>query len=302
VAELIHITDTADPRLADYLHLRETTLRKGFEAREGIFIAEGELVIRRALASGYKPRSLLLAPKWLAGLQPLVAGLDVPVYVMPPSMAEAVTGFHVHRGALAAMIRRPEAPLADLLVTHRLVVCEDIVDHANLGAIIRSAAGLGWDGVLVSPGSADPLYRRAVKASMGTVFAVPCRRLAAWPQAITLLRDAGFAVAALALADGAMSLDEAARRLAPAEKLAVVLGSEGPGLRASTLDACDFIVRIPMARGVDSLNVAVAAGLACYALRRPVSPQGLSPRPSSQSRSPESLSSRGVSAQSLEPG
>ncbi len=267
MTRLIEITDPADPRLADYLRLRETTLRKGFEAREGIFIAEGELVIRRALAAGYQPRSLLLAPKWVAGLQPLPSA-DVPVYVMPASMAESVTGFHVHRGALASMIRRPEPPLVELLTGHRLVVCEDTVDHANLGAIVRSAAGLGWDGVLVSPGSADPLYRRAVKASMGAVFALPWARLQAWPEDITRLRTSGFTVAALALTPHAVSLDVAVTRLATAERLAIVLGSEGPGLATATIDACDLSVRIPMSRGVDSLNVAVAAGLACYALRR----------------------------------
>lgn len=259
----IEITDPADPRLADYVALRDTSLRKHLESEQGLFIAEGEKVIRRALAAGYRPRSFMLAPRWLAGLADAIPD-DVPVYLVAEALAERVSGFHVHRGALASLHREVRHTAADLLTLDRLVVCEDIVDHTNVGAIIRNAAGLGWDGVLLAPRAADPLYRRAIKTSMGTVFSLPWARLDDWGDAVGMLQRAGFTVAALALHERAVPLGELAA--APPAKLAILLGTEGAGLSAPWVEAADVIVKIPMWAGVDSLNVAGAAAVACYAL------------------------------------
>ncbi len=259
----IEITDPADPRLADYVALRDTSLRKHLESAQGLFIAEGEKVIRRALAAGYRPRSFMLAPRWLAGLADAIPD-DVPVYLVAEALAERVSGFHVHRGALASLHREVRHAAADLLGFDRLVVCEDIVDHTNVGAIIRNAAGLGWDGVLLAPRAADPLYRRAIKTSMGTVFSLPWARLDGWGDAVGMLQRAGFTVAALALHGRAVPLGELAA--APPAKLAILLGTEGAGLSAPWVEAADVIVQIPMWAGVDSLNVAGAAAVACYAL------------------------------------
>ncbi len=167
----VAITDAADPRLSDYVALRDTSLRKSLESERGLFIAEGEKVIRRAIEAGHRPRSFLLAERWIAGLSDLIdAHPGAPVYVVTEAMAEQVTGFHVHRGALASLHRAAPTPMGELLGLRRLVLAEDIVDHTNVGAIIRNAAGLGWDGVLLAPRAADPLYRRSIKVSMGTVF------------------------------------------------------------------------------------------------------------------------------------
>lgn len=260
---LIDVDDPDDPRLADYVRLRETSLRRHLETEQGIFIAEGEKVIRRALAAGYRPRSFLLAPRWLAGLTDALPA-EVPVYVVSEALAEAVSGFHVHRGALASMLRQTRHRVADLLDASRLVVCEDIVDHTNVGAIVRNAAGLGWDGVLLAPRAADPLYRRAIKVSMGTVFSLPWARLDDWESAVPTLRAAGFTVAALGLRSDAVPLGEFAAR-AP-ERLAILLGTEGAGLSERWLGQADVVVRTPMRAGVDSLNVAAASAIACYAL------------------------------------
>lgn len=266
---LHEITTVTDDRLRDYVKLRDASLRRHLEVAAGVFIAEGEKVIVRCLAAGYRPRSLLLAERWLPGLLPaLSAQPDVPVYVVTEELAEAVTGFHVHRGALAAMERPEPTPVADLLGSDRLIVLEDIVDHTNVGACFRSAAALGWDGVLISPRCADPLYRRAVKVSMGAVFELPWARLDDWAGAIPALRAAGFVVAALALTPRAVPLSEFAERLQAApQRLALVLGTEGHGLSRRWLDAADAAVTIPMSRGIDSLNVAAACAVGCYELR-----------------------------------
>lgn len=261
---LIEITDAGDPRLADYTRLRETQLRHAVEAEHGLFIAEGVKIIERALAAGCRPRSLMLAPRWWEGLRPLVEALDVPVYVVSERLAEEVTGFHVHRGALGSFARPEPLPLESVLGLRRLVVVEDLVDHTNLGAIIRNAAGLGWDGVVLSSRSADPLYRRSIKTAMGTVFDLPWVRLAEDAD-LAALKDAGFTLVALALRADAVSLEEAATRLA-GEKVAILLGTEGSGLSDGWLELSDVVVRIPMARGVDSLNVASASAIACHAL------------------------------------
>ena len=265
---LLRLDRADDERLADYVRLRETSLRRHLESEHGLFIAEGEKVIRRAVAAGYRPRSFLLAHRWLDPLADVLAAWpDVPVYVVSEQVAEDVTGFHVHRGALASLHREQRHAVADLLGAQRLVVCEDVVDHTNVGAILRNAAGLGWDGVLLSPRAADPLYRRAVKVSMGAVFALPWARLTDWYATPALLQDAGFETLALSLADDAVDLPDVAAELRqrPA-KVAILLGTEGAGLSARWSETASRRVRVPMAAGVDSLNVAAASAVACYAL------------------------------------
>jgi tRNA G18 (ribose-2'-O)-methylase SpoU len=245
-------------------------LRKRAEPEAGLFIAEGEKVVARALDAGYPMRSMLLSDKWLALMAPLIARAGAPVYLGPPALLEEVTGFHVHRGALAAMGRLPlPEPAALLESSRRIVVLEKVNNHTNIGAIFRSAAALGMDAVLLAPDCADPLYRRSVRVSMGTVFAVPYARLGAdparpWPHALGLLAEHGYRRMALTPAPDA--LDLRALRPAAGEKIALLLGSEGEGLSPRALAACDLRVRIPMAAGVDSLNVAAAAAVACYAL------------------------------------
>jgi len=260
----------ADPALADYRALTDVELRRRSEPAHGIFIAEGELVIRRALRAGYPMRSALMTQRWLSSVADLVADIDVPLYVGSEELLKSVTGFHVHRGALAAMARLPLRSVADLLPqSSRLVVLEEVNSHTNLGAIFRSAAGLGMDAVLLSPTCADPLYRRSVRVSMGEVFSIPYARIESWPSGLTSLREAGFRVLALTPDSRASSIDEIAVR--DGEKLALLLGAEGPGLSRSALEAATSTVRIPMGNGVDSLNVAAAAAVACYAIARKTS-------------------------------
>lgn len=277
MATFIDIDDPADSRLADYVSLRDVNLRKSLEAEHGLFIAEGAKVIRRACEAGYPPRSFLLAPRWIDGLRDLFDDLDVEVYVVSEALAEQVTGFHVHRGALASMCRQTRWSAADLTDARRLVVCEDIVDHTNVGAIIRCAAGIGWDGVLLAPRAADPLYRRAIKTSMGTVFQLPWARLEDWSGGLDELRNHDFTVAAMALSDDSVTLDEFSADLrANPRKVALLMGTEGAGLSSHWISQADVVVRIPMAGGVDSLNVAAAAAVACYELRD-VTPSRISP-------------------------
>jgi tRNA G18 (ribose-2'-O)-methylase SpoU len=264
MARLIEIDDPRDSRLADYVELRDVSLRKSLEAEHGLFIAEGEKVVRRAVESGHTVRSLLMAPRWLAGLSDVleVAG-DAPCYVVSEEVAEAVTGFHVHRGALASLRRRPPLSVDEVLAGARsVVVLEDIVDHTNVGAVFRTAAALGVDAVLLSPRCADPLYRRAVKVGMGAVFSVPYARLEDWYDGLKSLRRRGFRVVALTPATDAVPLEDAVS----ADRVALVLGSEGHGLTHRWLTSADVRARIPMAPGVDSLNVAAAAAIGCYLL------------------------------------
>lgn len=261
----LQVGDADDPRLGDYVRLRESSLRRSLESERGLFIAEGEKVIRRAVEAGHRPRSFLLAPRWLPGLADVLARWpDVDVFVVDEAVAEQVTGFHVHRGALASLHRGPLPPVDDLLRLDRLVVLEDVVDHANVGAILRSAAGLGWGGALLSPRCADPLYRRAVKVSMGAVFALPWNRLPVWREAPALLAEAGFTTVALTLADDSEDLARLAAGLTG--KVAVLLGTEGAGLSGHWASSATVRARIPMRAGVDSLNVAAAAAIACFAL------------------------------------
>ena len=265
---LTAITGHRDPRLADYVSLRDVALRKHLESEQGLFIAEGAKVIRRALEAGYRPRSFLLAERWLPGLDDLIEQWPtVPVYVVSEALAEQVTGFHVHRGALASLHRETRHQVTDLLAMRRLVILEDIVDHTNVGAILRTAAGLGWQGALLAPRSADPLYRRAVKVSMGAVFSLPWARLDDWGDTPALLAGAGFFTVALTLTDDALDLAEVRSRLRrDPQRVAIMLGTEGDGLSAHWTASATVRARIPMAAGVDSLNVAAAAAVACYAL------------------------------------
>lgn len=266
---LIEVADLGDPRLRDYTSLTDVNLRRALEPAEGLFMAESTKVIRRALAAGHRVRSVLAAPHWLDDLADVVdaaAAQGAPVFVADEPVLEQITGFHLHRGALAAMHRPPLRPVADVVAgCRRIAVLEDLVDHTNVGAVFRSAAALGVEAVLATPNCADPLYRRSVRVSMGTVFAVPWTRTGPWPASLGELEDLGFAVAALGLTDDSVSLDAFAAD-AP-ERVCWVLGSEGPGLSAQTMAAATHTVRIPMAGGVDSLNAASAAAVAFWATR-----------------------------------
>ncbi|GAB2906120.1 TrmH family RNA methyltransferase [Streptomyces mayteni] len=266
MSEPIAVTDPADPRLVDYTDLTDVALRRRREPAEGLFMAEGEKVVRRALAAGYPMRSLLLTARWVEALRDVIDATSAPVYLVSPELAERVTGFHVHRGALAAMGRRPLPAAAELLAgARRLAVLEAVNDHTNVGAVFRGAAALGLDGVLLSPDCADPLYRRSVKVSMGAVFSLPYARLDHWPAGLAEVRAAGFRL--LALTPDARAVDIAAElRGSGGGRLALMLGAEGAGLTPGALAAADAWVRIPMSHGVDSLNVAAAAAVAFYAV------------------------------------
>ena len=263
---IIEIADPADRRLRDYIALRDVQLRHAVEAEHGLFIAEGEKIVRRATAAGYQARSFLLASRWLDGLRDVIdSAATTPCFVAPEELIEQVTGFHVHRGALAAMERRPLPHLAHVLAgATRVVVLEDLVDHTNVGAIFRSAAAFGMDAVLLSPRCADPLYRRAVKTSMGAVLTVPYTRITSWFVAMEQLRTAGFQVLALTPADDAIPLSE----LHLGRKVAIVLGGEGHGLSERWMRSADARVVIPIAPGVDSLNVSAAAAVAAFLVGR----------------------------------
>ena len=198
MADLITVEDPDDPRLRDYTGLTDVELRRKREPAEGLFIAEGEKVIRRAKEAGYEMRSMLLSAKWVDVMRDVIDELPAPVYAVSPELAEQVTGYHVHRGALASMQRKPLPTAADLLRSaRRVVVMESVNDHTNIGAIFRSAAALGMDAVLLSPDCADPLYRRSVKVSMGAVFSVPYARLDTWPKSLESVREAGFTLTGL---------------------------------------------------------------------------------------------------------
>ena len=265
--QITRITDLSSAGLADYSRLTDVALRRVLEPAGGLYIAESPKVIARALNAGHRPRSLLIQEQWMPDAERLLADWpDVPVYVGEAKVLEQLTGYNLHRGALAAMHRPTLEPVEALLTrARRIVILEDIVDHTNLGAIFRSVAGLGADAVLITPRCADPLYRRSVRVSMGTVLQVPWTRLPEWSVAAPLLHAAGFHLAALALADNAVSLDVFAET-AP-ERLAIILGAEGDGLSQHALAAADTVVTIPMLHGVDSLNVASASAVALYALR-----------------------------------
>jgi tRNA G18 (ribose-2'-O)-methylase SpoU len=266
VAAIVRLDDLDDPRLRDYVNLRDVQLRLTLEADRGLFLAEGEKVVRRALESGHRPRSFLMSPRWLDGLADLLESSDVPCFVLDDASIERLTGFHVHRGALAAL-ERPDlqSPQEVLANARRVVVVEDLADHTNVGAIFRAVAALGFDAVLLSPRCADPLYRRAIKVSMGSVFWLPYARVEDWYGAPDLLRDAGFTTYAMTLADDSVPIDSVPHDL---ERLALVVGSEGHGLSAHWEQSADRRVTIPMAADIDSLNVASSVAVACWELRR----------------------------------
>jgi tRNA G18 (ribose-2'-O)-methylase SpoU len=288
VLRTVEVDSADDPRLADYTRLTDAGLRTHLEAKHGLFIAEGTKVITRAVAAGYPARSMLLASSRLADLPALgVAGAAgevsdteasdtaVPVYVVSDEVAENLTGYRVHRGALASLGRRPLPDVSAVIAgARRIVVLEDLVDHGNVGAIFRCAAALGVDAVVLSPRCADPLYRRSVKVSMGAVFAIPYARMTGWYDGLEILRSAGFRVLALTPDESATPVGPALRAgeaLNPGGRVALLLGTEGDGLSARWLHEADEAVRIPMnpaarAAGVDSLNVVAAAAIACHLL------------------------------------
>ena len=272
---IVEVKDVADQRLRMYSHQRDALLLNWPGYEHGLFIGESINVIDRAMDAGLVPLSFLLEEKWLAKTMPLIEKAwslapNVPVYVASHERYQAITSFEVTRGALAAFARPAPRDVDELLVgAHRVAVLENVTNYANVGAIFRSAAALGIDAVLVTPGCHDPYYRRAARVSMGTVFQVPWARIGSandWaPEGVARLHALGFEAAALALTSDAMPLDDA--RLQRCERLALVLGTEGTGLLPSTIAACDHSVIIPMSHGVDSLNVAVASGIAFWELR-----------------------------------
>jgi tRNA G18 (ribose-2'-O)-methylase SpoU len=293
MAGTVVVDDPSDPRLADYARLTDVRLRTALEPAHGLFVAEGDKVIRRAVAAGYQVRSMLVTQDKLAGLADVADACPGPVYLVSDEAAEQVTGYRVHRGALASMARRALPTVTGLLsggplaghgspagAAHqaragqpgwprRIVILEDLVDHGNVGGIFRCAAALGVDAVILSPRCADPLYRRAVKVSMGAVFAIPYARMSDWRGGLAEIRAAGFALLALTPDQSAVPL----AKLALAGRAALLLGTEGDGLSSRWLAQADTPVCIPMsadamALGVDSLNVVAAAAIACHELAR----------------------------------
>jgi tRNA G18 (ribose-2'-O)-methylase SpoU len=302
VAHLVPIDDPLDPRLSDYVRLTDVRLRRTLEVEQGLFIAEGGKVVRRAVETGHPVRSFLMAAKWIEALADLLDRVEAPVYVVDDSTAESLTGYAVHRGALASMVRLPLPSVPEVLAgvrrartglgadglgadglgadgfgadgfvrraspPRRILVLEDLADHGNVGAIFRCAAALGIEAVVLSPRCADPLYRRAVKVSMGAVLAIPYARLANWHDGLAELRAAGFQLLALTPDQSAVPMD----KVTMGDRVALMLGSEGDGLSSRWLHEADEPVCIPMsadamALGVDSLNVVAAAAIACQGL------------------------------------
>lgn len=283
----VHLESIDDERVSAYVNLTEIQLRNRLEPAKGLFIAESPKVIDRALAAGREPISLLVEEQWIAGMEDEFSfidahwGPDVPVYVASPEQLRRLTGYRLHRGALSAMRRWPLPSVEEVCAgATRVAVMENIVDHTNVGALMRSAAALDMDAVLVTPSCGDPLYRRAARVSMGTVFQIPWTRIGGedkryWPfKGIDELKSLGFTTVAMALEDDSIGLDELTRRLDndPSEddhidKLALIFGTEGDGLSRHTIARADLTVRIPMAHGVDSLNVAASSAVAFYAAR-----------------------------------
>ena len=284
----IHLDSIDDERVAAYVNLTEIQLRNRLEPSKGLFIAESPKVIDRALAAGREPISLLVEESWIDGMSGMFDviekrwGDDIPVYAASPEQLKRLTGYRLHRGALAAM-KRWSLPSVEEVCrgARRVAVMENIVDHTNVGALMRSAAALDVDAVLVTPSCGDPLYRRAARVSMGTVFQVPWTRIGGddkhyWPfTGMRELHDLGFTTEAMALEEDSISLAELVRRLNNAEtesdhidKLALIFGTEGDGLSHHTISRADLTVKIPMSHGVDSLNVAASSAVAFYATRR----------------------------------
>lgn len=283
--QFITIDSIDDERVAAYTNLTEIQLRNRLEPERGLFIAESPKVIDRALAAGREPISLLVEEPWIEGMSQTFDvvdkrwGTDIPVYVASPEQLRQLTGYRLHRGALSAMRRWPLPSVEETCRdARRVAVMENIVDHTNVGALMRSAAALDVDAVLVTPSCGDPLYRRAARVSMGTVFQIPWTRIGGddkhfWPRrGLEELRSLGFTTVAMALSDDSISLDELTRRLNNSpesadhiDKLALIFGTEGDGLSSHTIAGADLTVKIPMSHGVDSLNVAASSAVAFYA-------------------------------------
>ena len=270
MANIIEITDFKAPELDVYARLSEAQLLNRFEPAKGMFIAESPKVIHRALDGGCQPVSLLMERKDIDGSarEILARCPEIPVYTADESVLCQLTGYHLTRGVLCAM-RRPAKPSLEEICAkaNRIVILENVQNPTNVGAIFRSAAALGMDAVLLTPGCSDPLYRRSARVSMGTVFQIPWTFTGAWPEeGMAQLKALGFKTAALALSDRSVSIDDP--DLMAEEKLALLLGSEGDGLTDQTIASCDYTVKIPMYHGVDSLNVAAASAVAFWQLRR----------------------------------
>src|SRR5690625_516133 len=272
--QITEITDLSDPALEDYLRMTDVRLRSRVEVERGLFMAESYEVISRAIDAGMAPRSFLMSEKWLERFTPLFSRFpEVPVFVGAEPLLEQLTGFHLHRGALASMQRPVLPPAAELLRAartsgrSRIAILEDLVDHTNVGACFRSAAAMGLDAVLVTPRCADPLYRRSIRVSMGTVFQVPWTRIENWPTGMQDLQDAGYVVAGMTLVEGAIALDELVAE--DHQHPALLFGTEGHGIPPATDRPLDRRVTIPMKTGVDSLNVAASSAVAFYATRQP---------------------------------
>lgn len=264
------VDDPSDPRLADFLGLRDNELRRKRESPggdlAGVFVAEGDLVVERALRAGYELDAVLVDARRTLPL-PGGVGEHVPVYAAAEPVLQAITGMGVHRGMIAVFRRRPVPKPEEVLHgVRRVVVLENVVNPTNLGVIVRSARGLGMDALLLDPTCCDPLYRRAARVAMGEVYGFPYARTRRLPEGLDVLRAHGFRLLALTPDPEALALDDLV--LAPDERAALLLGAEGPGLEPGTLAAADTVVRIPMHHGVDSLNVGVAAAIACYAIGR----------------------------------
>lgn len=266
--KVIEVRSADDDRVADYRDLTDVGLRRRREPEQGLFMAESHSVISRAIAAGYPVRSVLTTQRWLPDVEAILLAADkpgTPVLLAEEDTIRAITGYRVHRGALAAMARLPLPTVANVLRgAQRVLVLEGIVDHTNVGAVFRSAAGLGFDAVLTDPTCADPLYRRSVRVSMGAVFSIPWTRCADWPRPLTAMSDAGWRVLALTPRPDAQVLGSVAAERP--EHVALLLGTEGRGLTDAALAVVTDHVRIPMAADVDSLNIAAAAAVACYAL------------------------------------
>ena len=269
---IIEITDFSAPELDIYARLNEAQLLHYFEPADGIFIAESPNVVMRALDAGYEPLSLLLERKHIEGQAKDVIKRcgNIPVYTADFDVLTRLTGFQLTRGVLCAMRRKTLPAIQDICEgARRIAILENVVNPTNIGAIFRSAAALNMDAVLLTPACSDPLYRRASRVSMGTVFQIPWTyfdaKAAAWPQpALSVLKEIGFKTAAMALSDDSVSIDDP--QLMSEEKLAIILGTEGDGLADCTIGDCDYTVKIPMAHGVDSLNVAAASAVAFWQL------------------------------------
>lgn len=264
------IKDFHDPALDLYARTKEAQLKHRPFFEQGLFIAESPIVIERAIAAGYEPVSFLMEEDGKEAERKLAVRFDdVPVYTAPFDVLTKITGFALTRGMLSVMVRK-ELPSVDTVLAHatRVAVLEDVVNPTNVGAIFRSAAALGMDAVLLTKDSADPLYRRAIRVSMGTVFQIPWTFLPKKErgQSLSLLKEQGFRIAAMALCDDSISIKE--ERLKQEEKLAIVLGTEGEGLKPETIRQADYTVKLPMAHGVDSLNVAAASAVAFWELSK----------------------------------